>query len=107
MRNMACVCTSLFLTRPDIDSIYNLQLSLAAGDSTGRYKGVLDAFAQTLKHDGPLAFYKGFLPNFARLGSWNIVMFLTLEQVRGRRHACLLPIELDATADQQTVVLCR
>jgi hypothetical protein len=30
---------------------------------------------------GPLAFYKGFLPNFARLGSWNVIMFLTLEQV--------------------------
>lgn len=31
---------------------------------------------------GPLAFYKGFLPNFGRLGSWNVIMFLTLEQVR-------------------------
>lgn len=30
---------------------------------------------------GPLAFYKGFLPNFGRLGSWNVIMFLTLEQV--------------------------
>lgn len=34
---------------------------------------------------GPMAFYKGFLPNFGRLGSWNVIMFLTLEQVR-----CLL-----------------
>lgn len=31
---------------------------------------------------GFLAFYKGFLPNFSRLGSWNVIMFLTLEQVR-------------------------
>lgn len=30
---------------------------------------------------GPLAFYKGFIPNFARLGTWNVIMFLTLEQV--------------------------
>lgn len=28
-----------------------------------------------------MAFYKGFLPNFTRLGTWNVVMFLTLEQV--------------------------
>lgn len=28
------------------------------------------------------AFYNGFLPNFARLGSWNVAMFLMLEQVR-------------------------
>jgi hypothetical protein len=27
------------------------------------------------------AFYNGFLPNFARLGSWNVAMFLMLEQV--------------------------
>lgn len=30
---------------------------------------------------GAGAFYKGFLPNFGRLGSWNVIMFLTLEQV--------------------------
>lgn len=39
-----------------------------------------------LKHfnimQGPLAFYKGFIPNFGRLGSWNVIMFLTLEQVQ-------------------------
>ncbi|XP_061998806.1 mitochondrial uncoupling protein 1-like, partial [Rosa rugosa] len=29
---------------------------------------------------GPLAFYKGFSPNFGRLGSWNVIMFLTFEQ---------------------------
>jgi solute carrier family 25 (mitochondrial uncoupling protein), member 8/9 len=30
---------------------------------------------------GIFAFYKGFLSNFIRLGSWNVIMFLTLEQV--------------------------
>lgn len=50
------------------------------GDPT--YKGTLDCFVKTLKNDGPLAFYKGFIPNFGRLGSWNVIMFLTLEQVR-------------------------
>mmetsp|Transcript_7436 Transcript_7436/g.22008 ORF Transcript_7436/g.22008 Transcript_7436/m.22008 type:complete len:305 (-) Transcript_7436:550-1464(-) len=52
------------------------------GDAQGQYKGVLDCFAKTLKNDGMGAFYSGFLPNFARLGSWNIAMFLTLEQVK-------------------------
>ncbi|KAL5204523.1 hypothetical protein ABZP36_009394 [Zizania latifolia] len=50
------------------------------GDSA--YTSTLDCFVKTLKNDGPLAFYKGFLPNFARLGSWNVIMFLTLEQVQ-------------------------
>jgi len=51
------------------------------GDSSA-YKSTIDCFVKTLKNDGPLAFYKGFLPNFARLGSWNVIMFLTLEQVQ-------------------------
>ena len=32
-----------------------------------------------LKNEGPLAFYKGFTTNFLRIGSWNVVMFVTLE----------------------------
>ncbi|MBA0842445.1 hypothetical protein Goarm_002269, partial [Gossypium armourianum] len=48
------------------------------GDSA--YKSTLDCFIKTLKNDGPMAFYKGFIPNFGRLGSWNVIMFLTLEQ---------------------------
>nr|BAA92173.1 uncoupling protein b [Symplocarpus renifolius] len=50
------------------------------GDSA--YKSTFDCFIKTLKNDGPLAFYKGFIPNFGRLGSWNVIMFLTLEQVK-------------------------
>lgn len=50
------------------------------GDSS--YKNTVDCFIKTLKNEGILAFYKGFLPNFGRLGSWNVVMFLTLEQVK-------------------------
>ena len=41
---------------------------------------------------GPLAFYKGFLPNFARLGSWNVIMFLTLEQVNENEPPCFLSL---------------
>ena len=37
-----------------------------------------------MKKEGPGAFYKGFLPNYARVGSWNVVMFLTLEQIKAR-----------------------
>ena len=50
--------------------------------SSGLYSGFVDCAVKTLKAEGPFAFWKGFLPNFGRLGSWNVVMFLTLEQVR-------------------------
>lgn len=46
------------------------------------FSNPIDCFAQTFKHEGISAFYKGFIPNFGRVGSWNVVMFLTLEQVR-------------------------
>jgi solute carrier family 25 uncoupling protein 8/9 len=31
--------------------------------------------------EGPMAFYKGAGANFFRLAGWNIVMFLTFEQI--------------------------
>ena len=52
--------------------------------SKGQYTGMLDCFVKTFQKEGLPGFYKGFLPNFARLGSWNVVMFLSLEQARAR-----------------------
>ncbi|XP_020599848.1 mitochondrial uncoupling protein 1-like isoform X2 [Phalaenopsis equestris] len=63
-----------------IGSPVDVVKSRMMGDST--YKSTLDCFIRTLKTEGPLAFYKGFFPNFGRLGSWNVIMFLTLEQVK-------------------------
>ena len=56
--------------------------SRVMGDAQGLYKGFFDCVMKTMVNDGPMAFYKGFLPNFGRLGSWNVIMFLTLEQVK-------------------------
>ena len=52
----------------------------------GMYSGFLDAFLSTLRKEGPKSFYKGFVPNACRISGWNIVMFLTLEQVRHYMH---------------------
>lgn len=35
-----------------------------------------------LKTEGPLAFYKGFWPNFARVGSYNMVLWACFEQLQ-------------------------
>eukprot|EP00930_Biecheleria_cincta_P087499 TRINITY_DN76723_c0_g1_i1.p1 TRINITY_DN76723_c0_g1~~TRINITY_DN76723_c0_g1_i1.p1 ORF type:complete len:286 (-),score=53.58 TRINITY_DN76723_c0_g1_i1:16-873(-) len=35
-----------------------------------------------LKTEGPLAFYKGFWPNFARVGSYNVVFWACFEQLQ-------------------------
>ncbi|CAK8541834.1 unnamed protein product [Lathyrus sativus] len=63
-----------------IGSPVDVVKSRMMGDSS--YKSTIDCFVKTLKNDGPLAFYKGFIPNFGRLGSWNVIMFLTLEQTK-------------------------
>jgi hypothetical protein len=36
---------------------------------------------------GVAAFYKGFVANFCRVGSWNVIMFLTMEQVTFFLHS--------------------
>ena len=55
----------------------------------GKYTGVVDCVSSTFKADGAMAFYKGFTPNFLRLASWNIVMFVSYEQIKGY----MFPIE--------------
>ncbi|RLW08430.1 hypothetical protein DV515_00003257 [Chloebia gouldiae] len=38
------------------------------------YKGTLDCLLQTWKNEGFFALYKGFWPNWLRLGPWNIIV---------------------------------
>ena len=52
------------------------------GDSAGKYAEVRRLRRADAQERRAGAFYKGFIPNFGRLGSWNVVMFLTLEQVK-------------------------
>uniref|UniRef100_A0A1A7WTJ8 Dicarboxylate carrier UCP2 n=1 Tax=Iconisemion striatum TaxID=60296 RepID=A0A1A7WTJ8_9TELE len=47
-----------------------------------QYSSVLNCAAAMMTKEGPLAFYKGFMPSFLRLGSWNVVMFVTYEQLK-------------------------
>ncbi|XP_058489002.1 mitochondrial uncoupling protein 2-like isoform X1 [Solea solea] len=48
----------------------------------GQYNGALNCALTMLIKEGPTAFYKGFVPAFLRLGSWNIVMFVSFEQIK-------------------------
>ncbi|XP_063162064.1 dicarboxylate carrier SLC25A8-like [Candoia aspera] len=47
-----------------------------------QYGSALICALVMLRAEGPLAFYKGFTPSFLRLGSWNVVMFVTYEQLK-------------------------
>nr|XP_057943171.1 dicarboxylate carrier SLC25A8-like isoform X2 [Doryrhamphus excisus]XP_057943172.1 dicarboxylate carrier SLC25A8-like isoform X2 [Doryrhamphus excisus] len=47
-----------------------------------QYSSAFNCAVSMLKNEGATAFYKGFMPSFLRLGSWNIVMFVTYEQIK-------------------------
>ncbi|XP_069366346.1 dicarboxylate carrier UCP2-like [Paralichthys olivaceus] len=48
----------------------------------GLYSSAINCALTMLRNEGPKAFYKGFTPSFLRLGSWNIVMFVSYEQIK-------------------------
>ncbi|XP_014667738.1 PREDICTED: mitochondrial uncoupling protein 2-like [Priapulus caudatus] len=67
----------------------------------GVYRGATQCAMQMMREGGPRAFYKGFVPAFMRLGSWNIAMFICFEQLknlfmkaRATRIELLIPSEI-------------
>ncbi|GAB5570487.1 mitochondrial brown fat uncoupling [Lynx pardinus] len=48
----------------------------------GQYTSVPSCAITMLTKEGPLAFFKGFVPSFLRLGSWNVIMFVCFEQLK-------------------------
>lgn len=46
------------------------------------YAGALDCAMKTVRAEGPMALYKGFIPTISRQGPFTVVLFVTLEQVR-------------------------
>jgi solute carrier family 25 oxoglutarate transporter 11 len=46
------------------------------------YSGALDCAMKTVRAEGPMALYKGFIPTISRQGPFTVVLFVTLEQVR-------------------------
>jgi len=53
-------------------------------NNPGKYNGPVDVITSTLKSEGITALYKGFIPNVTRLASFNMILWLTLEQMRKR-----------------------
>ncbi|KAK9062110.1 hypothetical protein SSX86_019295 [Deinandra increscens subsp. villosa] len=46
------------------------------------YAGAIDCALQTIRSEGLIALYKGFIPTISRQGPFTVVLFVTLEQVR-------------------------
>ncbi|XP_058063081.1 mitochondrial uncoupling protein Bmcp [Anopheles bellator] len=46
------------------------------------YTGSVDCAVQTVRNEGFRALYKGFIPTWVRMGPWNIIFFITYEQLK-------------------------
>ncbi|KAL2538534.1 Mitochondrial uncoupling protein 5 [Forsythia ovata] len=44
------------------------------------YSGAMDCAMKTIKAEGPMSLYKGFIPTISRQGPFTVVLFVTLEQ---------------------------
>jgi len=53
-----------------------------AADGSVMYSGTIDCWVKTVRSEGFLALYKGFLPGWMRLGPWQLVFWCTYERLR-------------------------
>uniref|UniRef100_A0A803MCI3 Uncharacterized protein n=2 Tax=Chenopodium quinoa TaxID=63459 RepID=A0A803MCI3_CHEQI len=58
-----------------------MNMKVASGE-TAPYNGALDCALKTVRSEGIMALYKGFIPTISRQGPFTVVLFVTLEQVR-------------------------
>ncbi|KAM9320521.1 dicarboxylate carrier UCP2-like [Gastrophryne carolinensis] len=83
--NLPCHFTSAFgagFCTTVIASPVDVVKTRYMNSAKGQYQSALNCAMTMFRKEGPMAFYKGFMPSFLRLGSWNIVMFVTYEQLK-------------------------
>ncbi|NP_001080223.1 uncoupling protein 2 (mitochondrial, proton carrier) L homeolog [Xenopus laevis] len=83
--NLPCHFTSAFgagFCTTVIASPVDVVKTRYMNSAKGQYTSALNCALTMFRKEGPRAFYKGFMPSFLRLGSWNVVMFVTYEQLK-------------------------
>ncbi|KAG7484384.1 hypothetical protein MATL_G00048890 [Megalops atlanticus] len=97
--NLPCHFTSAFgagFCTTIIASPVDVVKTRYMNSANGQYRSALNCALIMLTKEGPTAFYKGFMPSFLRLGSWNVVMFVTYEQLKrammAARHSWATPL---------------
>ncbi|KAL7734857.1 hypothetical protein ACLKA6_011136 [Drosophila palustris] len=63
-------------------TMLNGGMATATASAQKFYSGSLDCAVQTIRNEGILALYKGFIPTWVRMGPWNIIFFITYEQLK-------------------------
>lgn len=71
------------ITSNPIDVVKTRLMSMKIRNGQRRpYNGSIDCALKTVRLEGPLALYKGFVPTVARQGPFAMVLFVSLEQIR-------------------------
>ncbi|KAL6071668.1 Mitochondrial uncoupling protein 4 [Balamuthia mandrillaris] len=73
------------LASSPIDVVKTRIMNQPTHPQTGKgmyYKSSVDCVRQIIRSEGVAGFYKGFWPNWFRLGPWNVIMFITYEQFK-------------------------
>ncbi|OWF34706.1 mitochondrial substrate carrier family protein ucpB-like [Mizuhopecten yessoensis] len=68
------------LTTSPVDVVKTRIMNQQQGNKV--YKSAFDCFLKTLRSEGPLGLYKGFIPNWMRIGPHTTVAFFIFEQLR-------------------------
>lgn len=70
------------VTNPvDVIKTRVMNMKVEAGHAAP-YSGAIDCAMKTVRSEGVMALYKGFIPTISRQGPFTVVLFVTLEQVR-------------------------
>lgn len=82
----AATCSGFFAalcsTPADVAKSRIMNQARAGCDQADLYRGTLDCWARTVRNEGPLALWKGFLPGWMRLGPWQLVFWCSYEHLR-------------------------
>ncbi|XP_028322386.1 kidney mitochondrial carrier protein 1-like isoform X2 [Gouania willdenowi] len=79
--SFSCGLAGALASNP-VDVVRTRMMNQRALSGSPAHRGTLHGVMQTWKKEGFSALYKGFWPNWLRLGPWNIIFFITFEQLK-------------------------
>lgn len=79
---VAGLCGAIATTPFDVikSRMMSQKISKENKNSDKIYKNSVDCFKKTIRNEGLMALYKGFIPSYLRIGPWAMVFFLTYEK---------------------------
>eukprot|EP00198_Chlamydomonas_reinhardtii_P002918 XP_001692254.1 uncoupling protein [Chlamydomonas reinhardtii] len=80
----ASMCSGLFASVVSVpaDVVKTRMMSQVGDPAAPKYRSSLDCLVRSVRAEGLLALYKGFLPTWARLGPWQLVFWTSYEGTR-------------------------